>query len=212
MKTLMKDMHPTKSHLIEAVSTYLDGHQGQDPCSDQVLLLSGISKGSMYHHFQDFSELIEMTRIFRFSKYIDHAVDGFKDALNLGGTKADVRQRFLETVKDRQTIDGKRQRSETAHLLSLSIHHRQLGSILAKEQERLTQRYADLYSEFVDRGYANKNFDPRSISVLMQSITWGRIVNDIALVQMKNEDWSLIIMNLLDHTFFGSDKGQSVAE
>ena len=211
MKTLMKDMHPTKSHLIEAVSTYLDGHQGQDPCSDQVLLLSGISKGSMYHHFQDFSELIEMTRIFRFSKYIDHAVDGFKDALSLGGTKDDVRSRFLETVKNRQTIDDKRQRTETAHLLSLSIHHRQLGSVLAKEQERLTQRYADLYAQCVDMGYADKNLDPRSISVLLQSITWGRIVDDISLVQMKNEEWSSIIMNLLDHTFFGSNSSQTAS-
>ena len=211
MKTLMKDMHPTKSHLIEAVSTYLDGHQGKDPCSDQVLLLSGISKGSMYHHFQDFSELIEMTRIFRFSKYIDHAVDGFKDALSLGGTKEDVRSRFLETVKNRQTIDGKRQRTETAHLLSLSIHHRQLGSVLAKEQERLTQRYADLYAQCVDMGYADKNLDPRSISVLLQSITWGRIVDDISLVQMKNEEWSSVIMNLLDHTFFGSNSSQTAS-
>jgi AcrR family transcriptional regulator len=211
METLMKDMHPTKRQLIEAVSTYLDANEADDPCSDTVLRDSGVSKGSMYHHFEDFSELIETTRIYRFSKYVDYAIDGLVEILGSRGTKEDVRSRFLMAVKERLSIDRKRERSENVHLLSMSIQHQRLGKILGKEQERLTERWASLYAECVKRGYAKSDLNPRAVSVLWQACILGRIVDDITIDHMEIEDWIHLIHFLLDSTFFGAEAAKPVS-
>ena len=49
--------HPTKAKLIETVVELLDQHPVEAITLDQILEMSKISKGSMYHHFADFDDI-----------------------------------------------------------------------------------------------------------------------------------------------------------
>ena len=57
--------------MIETVVNLLQTQSVDEINSDQVLEISGISKGSMYHHFEDFSDLIEHAQVARFASFVD---------------------------------------------------------------------------------------------------------------------------------------------
>ena len=72
---VLTHFHPTKRLLVETVAKLLDSKKQNEISTDEVLELSGVSKGSMYHHFKDIQELIETTQIYRYSKWIDSSID-----------------------------------------------------------------------------------------------------------------------------------------
>ena len=55
----MERLHPTKRLLLETVIKLLDTKKPEEILSDEVLQISGISKGSMYYHYKDWYEIIE---------------------------------------------------------------------------------------------------------------------------------------------------------
>ena len=57
--------HPTKTALIEATRELLETNARKDISTEQILNKSGISKGSLYHHFEDLEELVEAAMLLR---------------------------------------------------------------------------------------------------------------------------------------------------
>ena len=55
-------VHPTKTHLIETAVALLEEKMPHEIAVDEILEKSGISKGSLYHHFEDLAELLESVR------------------------------------------------------------------------------------------------------------------------------------------------------
>jgi CDGSH-type Zn-finger protein len=70
-------LHPTKEELIKYCRWFcwilltLD-----EITSENVLDISGISRGSLYHHFEDFSELLELAQVRRFASYVNKSIGG----------------------------------------------------------------------------------------------------------------------------------------
>ena len=67
-------IHPTKEKLIQTFLDLSKTNSWHDITSDMVLETSGITKGSLYHHFDDFGELIETVRVRRFSQWVDESI------------------------------------------------------------------------------------------------------------------------------------------
>ena len=67
----MDSLHPTKRALVQTVLDQLKTKKPSDLTSELILETSGISKGSLYHHFEDFDDLIETAQVFRYAAYVD---------------------------------------------------------------------------------------------------------------------------------------------
>ena len=72
---MLSAFHPTKRLLVETVAAMLESKKPSEVLTDEVLDTSGVSKGSMYHHFEDLQQLVETAQIFRYSKWIDASID-----------------------------------------------------------------------------------------------------------------------------------------
>ena len=59
----MDSLHPTKRALVVTVLEELKSKKPSDLTSELILEKSGISKGSLYHHFEDFDDLIETAEV-----------------------------------------------------------------------------------------------------------------------------------------------------
>jgi len=168
---------------------------------DEVLLESGISKGSLYHHFNDFSELIEAAMIRRFSILVDASIGLIEKVVHESKSK----EEFLDGLRivTRATQDPvlSVNRFERARALGMAGSNLRFRSALAVEQDRLTSALEDLFRESQNRGWLSTRFSPRAGAVMIQAYTLGQLINDVSDTQFNNDDWITLIDLMLDKVF-----------
>ena len=197
-----KSLHPTKQTLIDTVVTLMDTQPAMEINSDQVLEISGISKGSLYHHFEDFPELVEHAMVARFARFVDNSVVMLKGVIASAKTRADLVEGLKKVTRATQARELTRHRSERVTAIAKAIRIPRMKALLGEEQERLTDALADLFRESVERGWGDPTLDPRVVGVMVQAFTIGKIVDDITPTRMDAENWNQAIDSVLDKVFF----------
>ena len=198
----MSALHPTKQALITTVVTLLDSKGPEAINSDEVLEASGISKGSLYHHFQDFSELIEQALIFRFAGFVDSSVEMLKQVITTSKSRDELLIALKHVTRVTQSPEMKENRIERISAISSAMRNERMADALGVEQDRLTQALADLYRESQERGWGDPKIDPRVVAVMVQSYTLGKVVDDFTPEHMDGEKWSAVIDEVLEKVFF----------
>ena len=61
---------------------------------EQLLTKSGISKGSLYHHFEDFNDLVECVQVRVFTEYVELDISAIQRALDA----ATDRDKFVNLI------------------------------------------------------------------------------------------------------------------
>ena len=197
-----KSLHPTKQTLIDTVVTLMDTQPAMEINSDQVLEISGISKGSLYHHFEDFPELVEHAMVARFARFVDNSVVMLNGVITSAKTRADLVEGLKKVTRATQAQELTRHRSERVTAIAKAIRIPRMKALLGEEQERLTDALADLFRESVERGWGDPILDPRVVGVMVQAYTIGKIVDDITPTRMDAENWNQAIDSVLDKVFF----------
>ncbi len=198
----MSSLHPTKQTLLDTVVYLLNSKLPAEINSEEVLEMSGISKGSLYHHYADFSELIEQALIVRFARYVDASIASLSQVLRTARTKTELFEGLKMVTRRTQSEEMKEGRYERLVSMAAAIRSPRMQLALGVEQERLTEALADLFRESQERGWGNKDFQPRVIAVMVQAYTMGKIVDDITPTHMNEENWALLIDAFLERIFF----------
>ncbi len=187
--------HPTKDSLIATVVTMLDEKALEDIRSEDVLEVSGISKGSLYHHFEDFSDLINAALVFRFSLGVDVNIRLISTTLAKASTEEELFYGLSLVNRATQEPQVRNIRFERARVLALSETNAKMAKELAAEQDRLTDAVTDLVQEAINKGFVDPNIDPASVAVFLQAYTIGKVVDDIADDKIEIEKY----LKFLDH-------------
>ena len=198
----MASLHPTKQTLLDTVVELLNSKVPAEINSEEVLEISGISKGSLYHHYADFSELIEQALIVRFARYVDLSIAALSQVLRTAKSKTQLFEGLKQVTRHTQSEKMKDGRYERLGSMAAAIRSPRMQLALGAEQERLTEALADLFRESQERGWGNKDFQPRVIAVMVQAYTMGKIVDDITPTHMDSENWALLIDTFLERIFF----------
>ena len=173
----------------------LDGDDPEHITADQVLSLSHISKGSLYHHFADFEELLEAALIRRFSQNIDLSVEALLSIVANSNSRAEFVANLGALTADQQNANRSRYRLERARAAGLTFSSPRFHEALGLEQQRLTDAFTDVIIEAQNRGWIATSLDARAIAVFIQAFTLGRVVDDIAPEKVDPEAW----INLINH-------------
>jgi AcrR family transcriptional regulator len=197
----MEQTHPTKRALIDAVIKLLEDKGPELITSDEVLHLSGVSRGSLYHHFVDFGDLIEAAQVRRFTRYIDESIEFLAQVALASRTRDDMRAGLAKVTRATQSADASDRRFERVMPFAAATKNPRLKHRLGQEQERLTQALMDLVADGQNRGYFSLEFEPRVIAVMIQAYTVGKIVDDVTEIHMDAESWDLMIDAVLDRVF-----------
>lgn len=193
--------HPTRERLIDTVVVMLDGDHPDKINVEDVLLQSGISKGSLYHHFTDFNDLIESAFVRRFGRTVDDNIESIAALL----TQADSKESFIDglyrVTVESQAADRAPFRFERARALGMAGWNPRFRETLGAEQRRLTEAITDLFREAQHKGWLNRNFDPQAAAVFIQAYTLGQIVNDIDDQPMSRQAWNALIHTIVERVF-----------
>lgn len=191
----MKRIHPTKEKLIETMAELMNERALHEIQVDDVLRESNISKGSLYHHFENFEDLTEAALIARFSNSVDRSIELVAGAIQ----EAKNAEEFLEKIIDVTTVTQGPERSqfrlERARVIGLSVNSPKLAKLLEAEQDRLTEAMTDVVREGQIKGWVSDKFDPKTIAVFMQAYTLGRVIDDVASKSgsVNADDWNDVI-------------------
>jgi AcrR family transcriptional regulator len=194
-------IHPTKAKLIEATSKLLKTVDRAHLTSDMILEESGISKGSLYHHFEDLEELIEAALIQRYARWVDASIELMTQLLTSAASSDDIYSGLVGVTRRTQSDDYKSERQNRIDVLSRAGGSARFAKLLGEEQQRLTDALTDLIREAQERGFYKNEVDARAIAVFIQAYTIGKIVDDFNENKVDPEAWVNLI-NLVIKTVF----------
>ena len=194
-------MHPTKALLVETVVELLENTKPADIQADKVLEISGISKGSLYHHFEDLGELVETAQVARYSKWITVSVDTMTNILPKAKNISELRTALAAVTKATQRHDLSKYRLERARTLANAEGNPRFQKALAEETDRLTSLLEDLCREVIEKGWFRKDLNPRALAVFIQSYTLGKLVDDFSPNRVPEDVWNALIDGIVINYF-----------
>lgn len=169
--------------------------------ADEVLETSGVSKGSMYHHFEDLQELVETAQIYRYSKWIDASIDFLTNYVAIARTKEELRKALYTLTEQTQSDLRKDARAERAQALAACFDNPRMAKQMGAETQRLTDAIADVTEEVKNKGLFRPTVDAKALATFIQAYTLGKIVNDYNPTAVNENAWNDFIMNIVDTAF-----------
>lgn len=207
--------HPTYEKLIATAFELLQVHMPEEVTLAMVLKKSGVSHGSLYHHFDDFPDLIEAALSQTFSDLVDRNITIMTQMIEKASGLEDILRGISEFNRVTQLPENRDERFKRARLLALADRNERLMSRLRVEQDRLTQGYRHLFQNAQRDGWMFSDFDPNAAAVFIQAYTFGRVIDDLASARVDQEAWNSLVMAVISRVFGvgqGGTPGRSVIE
>lgn len=194
---MVESPHPTAEKLLDTVSTMLDSDNPHDILVDEVLRVSGVSRGSLYHHFGDFPGLVQATLLRRFSRNVDADGKAMMAVVQESTSKEDYWTRIRELSAFTQLPSRAPVRAERARIISMASSDLAFHNALSREQDRVTQVMAEAIDKAQENGWVKATLSSQAIAVFLQAYSLGRAVDDLASDKVPNADWVLLVEKVL---------------
>lgn len=195
--------HPTRQRLLTAVVDMMDTTAPEDIHSEYVLQETGISRGSLYHHYEDFTELLEDAMLYRFSAGVEASTGAIQNIVANSGNQEEFLSLLEGVTRATQSRELADSRFDRARMLAMAQYNLRFRAKLATVQDRLTDALTECFAQAQAKGWLNKEFQPRTGAIFIQAYTLGKLVDDISDNHMDNSDWENLITLIADRTLSG---------
>ena len=192
------DIHPTKRALLESARALIEIHGVDNLTVDMVLAHSKVSKGSLYHHFEDFDSLIHEVQLRKFSEFVEEGINFLEQAFGMASNAEQLRANLHAIAALANSRARGPMRIERASIFGMSGTNLSFNHALAKEQERLRQRGEDLIAEAQSRGWVNTSLSARALSSFILGFTFGRVLDDVCETHVNSDEWNEVVRQFLD--------------
>jgi len=194
----MESLHPTKRALVATVLEFLKSTKPADITSESVLAKSGISKGSLYHHFEDFDDLIETAEVYRYAAYVDQSIHLLTKVFQTASNRDQMVAELKKVTRFTQSPQLMPQRMDRANSISLANSNPRMMKKMNAEQDRLNEAIIDIFREARERGWISKEIDIHAGAIFIQAYTLGIIINDVSGKKVEPEAWNELIDMFLE--------------
>lgn len=198
-----KPPHPTAVALLEAAVELLETVPMESLSIALILEHTGISHGSLYHHFDDFPDLVEKAVVHRYTRRLRESLSAIEPLLDCTDV-TDFRQKLEILIAQSIHTDRRRNRMERIEVLGALQGHPRLVESIARAQQEITEAQANFLREFQSRGWMRSDLEPIAVSAFLQAMVVGRIVDDVSEHPIDQDTWSTVALPAFRAVLFGS--------
>jgi AcrR family transcriptional regulator len=190
--------HPTKIALLEAGRALAEEHGLYGYTVEMLLDSSGISKGSLYHHFSDFMDFVESVQVEVFAESVRVDIDNAKEAFDRATSKEDFRRFILAVVGSAFLPDRPDLRLLRASMVGATRGREEYRARLGAEQLRLREMLADVIIQAQNRGWVRPEVDPDTGAVFMLAYSFGLVIDEVTGKPVDPQGWQDLVMAFMD--------------
>lgn len=195
--------HPTGRLISVAVAEILKEKGPAGFHVDDVLERTGLTRGAIYHHFDNVDDLIESGLVVSYSEGLGDTIAFVRDVLASAETFDAFRTGIFEANLIYVRNESLRAvRKLRAHTLSLADRTERMAALLASTQQQLTNEYVHAITRGQERGWVRADLDAQALAVFVQAYSFGIIIDDISETHLDPEAWARMIETFFDGSVF----------
>ena len=146
---------------------------------ENVLRESGVSRGSLYHHFGSRHGLISHCEAQLLKQTLKSENEIIRTLIETGESGRQLFELLSVFIRNLGSASVMEQRSRRVRTLATSVEDPQLRTLLAESQVKGSQYLIDSYQIAVDKGLIAPRVDLPSLVYVTQALFLGRILVDI---------------------------------
>lgn len=162
---------------------------------DDVVAEVGVTKGSLYWHFEDRQGLVKAAIAEQIHRFSGEMVVGVSEAISDSSAKDDYLARIMPFIID--PFDKKQVKSRWGRLSILveTQNDPELREMMRDVQARHLEVVVELMTEAQKRGFLRPDLDPRSVAVVLSVINLGSNIIDVLGDHAPEPDdwWNMIL-------------------
>jgi len=188
----------TRDRVLEVVVEQLESGGEAAVRIDAVRDRSGVSIGSIYHHFGDRDGLIAAAQIHRFSRYVEAEIVALSEivqrAANVEEFRRSLRLLTLHTASQVRTA----QCWGRISVLGSLIGRDELRADVRAVQTRLIGEFQAHVAQGQARGFFRSDLDARAIALFVEAYSLGYALNDLDEHRVSEQDWERVVWRVID--------------
>jgi AcrR family transcriptional regulator len=188
-----KKVSPSAQKLLDTTVELLETTPIEQVLLADVLERSGVSNGSLYHHFEDFRDLVEQAVVVRFTQGLNDSLAAIAQLLD-SADAVEFRQRTENTIRLFHAQNRRPFRMARFETLGVLPNHPRLAALIGAAQHEATMKQAEYFAEFQRRGWFRDDFDSAAVSAFLTATFLGRVADDISDEPVDPDAWTTVAM------------------
>ena len=198
-RSLVKQEHPTRRILIDSTSALLDKFPVTEITSDQVLYESGVSKGSMYHFFSDFNQLLEETQVERFRYWADSLISNIEITFSKVDSLPALKDALSKVMSTKFCPTQKESGIENFRALGIASGIERFGCEMASIQDRISFALnSSIGLAIANIPNAPKKITSEKLTLLVELWICGQSIGHFHKTPVESEQWCELTNSILD--------------
>ena len=168
---------------------------------DDILLETGVSKGSLYYHFGDREGLIYAARIAQYSSYLENDSEELRSGLLTCTTFEQFVENLLGlTILSMQKNDRKI-RAMRLNAISSAYGRPDLWYALQEKQHQYTNAITEVFQYGQKMGWVRTDITAHALGVFVQGHALSRILVDLDHNELEADSWVKVMKLTFDVIF-----------
>lgn len=191
----------TVSAVIESAIRAIESGGEASVRIDDILQETGISKGSLYHHFGGREGLIAAARVTQFSRFVSEDAQQVREALLKTKSVEEFITVTSSLVEIGSSAERERARLNRLSVISSSYGRPELRDALALQQHTHTETIAEAIRYGQANGWIRSDVDARALSVFVQGYNLARALLDLDTEPVSTNAWENVVRVALGSFF-----------
>lgn len=160
---------------------------------------TGVNYGSVYHHFGSREGLIDAAYHKMFLEYAEHDMEILRNITEGSETLG-------EFVAGMAGLSGSfssgapraRRRALRVRIVAASLTRPELYEKISATQDKVTEGLTQLIEHGQGRGWLRNDLTSRSVAVMVQANSVGRILDDISSTPITTDEWQPVMSMMFE--------------